>query len=198
MELNSNRRSKAQIGGSAEQRFGSSPLTHQPSCLGLEWSNSAWRWCWLGTRNNHASRWRANRPPGGAITTKDVKNEGTSGDVHENKRTNDNLPDRKDDFSAWSHAILHKNTRTLYQPTAHLPLFEPWGTHLALQNGEAPEAGAGRAPAAADEKPALPCVPFTITFRLPFFLRPLLAESGQVGLGQILGNHDRMESGNRR
>ena len=40
-----------------------------------------------------------------------------SGNVYENKGSSDNLPDTKDDICAWSHAILHKNTRILQKPT---------------------------------------------------------------------------------
>jgi hypothetical protein len=60
---------------------------------------------------------------------KDVKNEDRSGNVYENKGPDDNLPDRKGDICAWSHAILHKNTRILWEPSAFLPFFGRWGTN---------------------------------------------------------------------
>jgi len=49
---------------------------------------------------------RENRAP-----LKDVKYEDRSGNVYENKGSNDNLPYSKDDICAWLHAFLHKNTR---------------------------------------------------------------------------------------
>ena len=55
-----------------------------------------------------------------------------SGNVYENKGPDDNFPDTKDDISAWLHAILHKNTRILQEPSALLPLFELWGTDISL------------------------------------------------------------------
>ena len=39
------------------------------------------------------------------------------------KDQDDNLPDTKDDICAWLHAILHRNTCILRQPSALLPLF---------------------------------------------------------------------------
>jgi hypothetical protein len=62
-----------------------------------------------------------------------LKNEGTSGDVYENKGEDDNLPDTKDDICAWLHAILLKDTRILQKPSALLSLFERWGTNRALE-----------------------------------------------------------------
>jgi len=56
--------------------------------------------------------------------------------VYENKGTNDNLPDTKDDISAWLYAILHKKGRILREPSTLLPFFEPWGTNFSLQNLE--------------------------------------------------------------
>jgi hypothetical protein len=71
---------------------------------------------------------------------RDVKNEATSGDVHENKRTDDYLPDTKDDISARLHATLHKITRILQEPSAHLSLLERWRTNRSPQNVETREA----------------------------------------------------------
>ena len=44
---------------------------------------------------------------GAPAAHKDVKNEGRSGNVYENKEPGDNLPDTKDDISRQLHAILH-------------------------------------------------------------------------------------------
>jgi len=55
---------------------------------------------------------------------KDVKYEGRSGNVYENKGPYDSLPDKKDDISARLHAILHQNTRIFAEPSALLPVFE--------------------------------------------------------------------------
>jgi hypothetical protein len=57
-------------------------------------------------------------------TPRDVENEGTSGDVYENKGPDDILPDTKGDISAWLHAILHGNARILQKPSSLLLLFE--------------------------------------------------------------------------
>jgi len=64
---------------------------------------------------------------------KDVKNEDRSGNVYENKGPKDNLPDTKDDISAWLNANLHKNTHNSQDPTALLRLFEPFGTNPSPQ-----------------------------------------------------------------
>ena len=55
------------------------------------------------------SRWRDRVP------LKDVKNEGRSGNVYENKGPCDNLPETKGDICARLHAILHKKTRILHK-----------------------------------------------------------------------------------
>ena len=62
------------------------------------------------------SRWRDRVP------LKDVKNEGRSGNVYENKGPDDNLPDTKDAISAWLRAILHKKTRIFQKLSPFLPL----------------------------------------------------------------------------
>ena len=64
---------------------------------------------------------------------KDVKSEGRSGNVYENKGPRDNLPDAKDDICAGLHVILHKNACILWELTPLLPLFEPWITNRSLQ-----------------------------------------------------------------
>jgi hypothetical protein len=95
---------------------------------------SVWRGCRRGFRNNSTSRRRAKRPPGGAVPPKDVKNEGRSGNVYENKGPYDNFPDTKDDISARLNAILQKITRILQEPSAYLRLFECWRANRMLQN----------------------------------------------------------------
>ena len=51
------------------------------------------------------------------------------------KDHDDNLPDTKDDISARLHAILHKNTRILQKPSAHLPLLERLGAIPGFKMG---------------------------------------------------------------
>jgi len=75
---------------------------------------------------------------GGPVTPKDVKNEDRSGNVYENKGSNDNLPERKGDICAWLHAILHRSVPNLQVLTALLRLFEPFGTNPGLRDAETP------------------------------------------------------------
>ena len=175
-ELSSNRRSKGRDGARAPK---TAPVLSSPAASTIRWGAQAGATrrlhrCWSGdSQQPRVEAERANSRAGGTrAPIKMLKMKVDPEMCMKTKDQCDNLPDTKDDICAWSHAILHKNTRTLYQPTAHLPSFEPWGTHLPLQNGEAPEAGAGRAPAAADEKPALPCMPFTITCSTALFPTP--------------------------
>jgi hypothetical protein len=49
---------------------------------------------------------------------KDVKSEGRSGNVYENKGPNDSLSDTKDDISTWLEAILQRNVQILQKPSA--------------------------------------------------------------------------------
>ena len=86
-----------------------------------------------GDRTVTSSQWR------GGPTHKNVKNEGTSGDVHENKDSHDNLPGTKDDISARLHAILHRNARILQKPPAFFLLFERCGIKSSLSNIETRE-----------------------------------------------------------
>ena len=69
-------------------------------------------------------------------TPKDVKNEGRSGNVYENKGPSDTLPDTKGDICARLHVILHGNTRILQKSPALVSQFERWRTHRSLQNEE--------------------------------------------------------------
>jgi hypothetical protein len=86
-----------------------------------------------GIRDGHVSRWRAKSLEGKQPTRKDVKNEGRSGNVYENKGPCDIVPDTKGDISAWLHVILHRKTHILQEPSAYLPLFERWSTNRQLQ-----------------------------------------------------------------
>ena len=92
---------------------------------------------WSGDSQQPTCRGRGRKVARGArAPLKDVKNEGRSGNVYENKGPCDNLPDTKDDISARLHAILHKNTRILQKPSALLSQFERWRTNRSLQNVE--------------------------------------------------------------
>jgi hypothetical protein len=131
-EVSSNRRSKA--GASAQDRSGFVSTAAPTMQRRLGWRSSALHRCWpwdlqqsMRRKQRSVSRARANS------THKDVKYEGRSGNVYENKGPEDNLPDTKDDISARLHAILRKSTRILQKPPAFLPLFEPCGTNPALQ-----------------------------------------------------------------
>jgi hypothetical protein len=90
-----------------------------------------------GLAATYASRQRRkSRAWGERAIPKDVKNEGRSGNVYENKGPCDNLPDTENDISARLHAILHKSTPILQKPSAFLSQFERWGTKPSLQNVE--------------------------------------------------------------
>jgi hypothetical protein len=83
--------------------------------------NSARRWCRPGGSATTTHRGGGQKDRQGTPSThKDVKNEGRSGNVYENKESRDNLPDTKDDICARLHAILHKITLILQEPSAHL------------------------------------------------------------------------------
>jgi hypothetical protein len=87
-----------------------------------------------GNLNRQGGGWKS--PSGEQTTLKDVKYEGRSGNVYENKGPNDNLPDKKDDICAWSHGILHKNTRISRELSAFLRLLEHWKTNPLQRNVE--------------------------------------------------------------
>jgi hypothetical protein len=80
----------------------------------------ATRRCTGTGRSTHASRLRGKGTRGNRSTPKDVKNEATSGDVHENTGPQDNLPDQKDAISAFLHAILQGKAHILPEPSAIL------------------------------------------------------------------------------
>jgi len=73
---------------------------------------------------------------GGPAPEKDVKNEGRSGNVYENKGPSDTLPDTKGDICARLHVILHGDTRILQKSPALVSQFERSRTHRSLQNEE--------------------------------------------------------------
>jgi hypothetical protein len=133
--LSSNLRSKTDMGYATKTALVLSPSPLQPSGGGLGGRISAAHRCWSGgPTTTQASRWKAKSRTGGAQAAyKDVKNEGRSGNVYENKGRCDKLPDTKDDISAWLHAILHRKTRILQKPSVFLSLCEHWGTNLSLQ-----------------------------------------------------------------
>jgi len=66
---------------------------------------------------------------GSRVHPKDVKYEGRSGNLYENKGPCDNLPDTNGDICARLHAILHKNARIFQKPWAFLRFFECWGCY---------------------------------------------------------------------
>jgi len=67
---------------------------------------------------------------------KDVKNEGRSDYVYENKDTDDNFTGTKDGISTQLHAILHRNTRILEELSAFLSKFDRWGTNFSRRNAD--------------------------------------------------------------
>jgi hypothetical protein len=74
--------------------------------------------------------------PGEASPPKDAKNAGRSGNVYENKGTDDNLPEKKDDIYAYLYAILHRNAGILRESSPLLPLFERCRANPSFQNAE--------------------------------------------------------------
>jgi hypothetical protein len=130
-EVSSNRRSKTEVEVRAQDRSGFEPSAASTIRRGARRSHLV-----------HASRQRTKSHAGGAAPLiKDVKNEGRSGNVYENKGPDDNLPDIKGDICARLHAILHRKARILQKPSALLPLFERWKANHSLQNVETPATG---------------------------------------------------------
>ena len=78
-----------------------------------------------GLATTHVSRQRTKSHAGGPATPKDVKNEGRSGNVYENKGSSDTMTDNISGFCAWLHAILHKNTRILQKPASFCHFSNP-------------------------------------------------------------------------
>ena len=145
-ELSSNRRSKTEMGACAQDRSGFIPSAAS------------------------TIRWRARRaqlgvaPPVGGPQHPRVEAEGkvargTAQKMLKMKidptmcmktnKTDDNLPDTKDDISTQLHAILQRSTRILQKPSAHLSLFVRWGTNPSppcVETRRASRAGPGPTP----------------------------------------------------
>jgi hypothetical protein len=114
----------------------------QPFGGGLRGGNSALHHRRLGDRQQPKRRGGGEKSRGGErATQKDVKNEGRSDYIYENKDADDNLPDPKDDISTQLHDILQRSTRILQKRSAFLSLFEGWGTYPSLPNVETPVPG---------------------------------------------------------
>ena len=136
-ELSLNPRSKTEVGRVPKTALVLSSQPFRLSGGGLGGRNSVFHRCRSGDREQlHASRQRTKSRAGGNPSTRDVKNEGTSGDVHENKGQATICPTHKDAISAWLHVILHGNTRILQKSPALVSQFERWRTHRSLQNEE--------------------------------------------------------------
>ena len=132
--VSSNCRSKTKMGVSAHDRSGCVPTA--ASFSGGEARRERLDVAPLpagGLVSTHVPGKRTKSHASGASTLKDVKNEGRSGNVYENKGPDDNLPDAKDDICARLHAILHRNARNLQKLTALLRLSEPFGTNTIMQ-----------------------------------------------------------------
>ena len=82
--LSSNRRLKTEVEAGAKCRSGFIPSAASAIQWRLGGRNSACNAAGRGSGNNRASRRRRKSRAGGASTNKDVKNEATCGDVHEN------------------------------------------------------------------------------------------------------------------
>ena len=134
-ELSSNPRSETGVGMQAKDRAGFVPRPLQPSGGGLGGRHSALHCCFSGDRVQlYASRQRTKSRAGNHRSKKDVKNEGRTDYVFENKEVDDNLSFAKDPISARFHAISHRNTGIWWEPAAWLFLFEHSGTNSALQD----------------------------------------------------------------
>ena len=70
---------------------------------------------------------------GARALKKDVKNEGRSDYVYENKDTDDNFPDTKDEHFYTIARHFTRNTRILQKPSALLSIFERWRTNPSLR-----------------------------------------------------------------
>jgi len=98
-QLSSNRRAKTEMGACAQDRSGFVPL----AALSVRWRArraqlGAVLRLVVGPATTHASEWRGKGRVGHRATHKDVKNEGTSGDVHENTGPQDNMADNQSGF----------------------------------------------------------------------------------------------------
>ena len=119
-----------------------SPRPLQRSSRGLGGRNPVLYCRGSRTRNNRSVEAEVEKAHGGNPSNpKDVKNEGRSGNVYENKGPYDSLPDIKDDICAWLEAVLHKCTRILQKLSALWSQFELWRMNRPLQNPETRGAG---------------------------------------------------------
>ena len=135
-ELSQNRRSKTEMGAGAKHCAGFVPSAAPTFWWRARRAQLGVAPLLVGETDNKPRVEAEGNCRVGQRTRRDVKNEGTSGDVYENKGQEDNLPDTKGDISAELHGILHRSKRTLWEPSDLLPLFEHWGTNLSLHNVE--------------------------------------------------------------
>ncbi len=70
-----------------------------------------------------SSRRRGKVAWGASTEKKMLINDERSRNVYENKRKNDNLPDKKSDISTQRSDIFYRSTRILLKPSAFLSLF---------------------------------------------------------------------------
>jgi len=98
--LSSNPKSKTGVGGCAQDRHGFVSSTASTARWGARREQLGVAPLPVGgTLNNFRAAWRsAKRPAGGQRAPRDVKNEGTSGDVHENKGQATICPTQKAPF----------------------------------------------------------------------------------------------------
>ena len=111
-----------------------SPRPSQPSGGGLGGRNSALPLCWSGM---HTPRRRGQKSHTGECT-RDVKNEGTPGDVPENKGQVDNLPDAKTPFLHDCMAFCTEDTSILRKLSAFCRFWRAGERNPLLQNTETP------------------------------------------------------------
>ena len=123
--VSSNFRSKNKDGRVPPRPLGSCPHDRLilPRAARREQSG---RWISTGQRGSEqpGRRGRGRKITRGShYAHKDVKNEGRSGNVYENKGPNDTMTDNISGFCAWLHTILHKNARILQKPSSFCHLW---------------------------------------------------------------------------
>jgi len=135
--VSSSCRSKTGMGVYHQDLSGDAPTVALSSGGGLGGRNSGVAPLLRGEQQQPTRRARGRKVARGEpAAPKDVKYEGRSGNVYENKGSNDDLPDRKHDICAWLHAILQESARILRKPSALLSQFARWGTNLSIQNAK--------------------------------------------------------------
>ena len=107
-DLRPNRRSKGKMRASTQDNSGFIPRLLQPSGGAPGGRNSALHLGWSGTHNKPHVVAEEEKSLGEAADHKDVKNEGRSGNVYENKGSNDTMTDNYSGFCAWSAPFLQK------------------------------------------------------------------------------------------